>query len=596
MDEAMDAPFNPRELLRIVLLRKWAFLVPAGLALVAAIAVNFLLPTLYRSQATILIESQDVPENVVPSLVTEQIDRRLQIISRQVLSSGNLLRIADEHGLYADERDVLSRGAIAGRMRARLETDTVVTPFNDSRTGRSGQMTLAFQIAFSDPDPAMARDITNALASAYLASDLKTRRSVAARTTDFLATEREALDQRIAGIEDELAEFKTTHRELLPAEASFKRQMVNNLEERLRRLDTDLRVLREREGYLATQLAMTNEFAAGRNQGDTPESRLELIRAELAVAQARYESTHPDVIRLRREVQSLEGVVGARTGTSALAERESMLRSELATLQDRYTEQHPDVARVRRELEAVSREIDARGDGGAASVDRNPAFVQLSAQLNSVRAEMDAIEAQSEDLRAERATLQQQLARAPEVEREYTRITRRLDNAVADRQQLADKEASARLSGSLETNPGGGQLTLLEPPNTPNSPSSPRTKLILALGLVLGVGGGGVTLVLSELLDRSIRSVGDLARIVGDTPLAAIPPIVTAADRRRLWLRRFAGAAVILAVVGGGLTWAHYQVTPLDVLSYQATNQAEDWFARTFPNVSGEPTAPSGAE
>jgi uncharacterized protein involved in exopolysaccharide biosynthesis len=419
MDETMDTPVNPREIVRIVLLRKWAFIIPLGLALVAAVGANALLPELYRSEATILIESQDVPENVVPSLVSEQIDRRLQVITQEVMVTSNLVRIAERHGLYADERDELSLNAVAGRMRSRIETEPVVTPFNDAQTGRTGQMTLAFRIAFSDPDPRMARDITNALVDAYLSSNLESRRAVAERTTDFLAKEREQLDRTIASIEDELAEFKTANRELLPEEAEFKREVVGNVEQRLRSLESDLRILRERESYLATQLALTEEFETGNGRGETPESRLEVLRAELASAQARYRPNHPDVVRLEREVRSLEQVVGRRTGASTLAERESVLLGQLATLRDRYTDEHPDVQRVRRELAAVRRELEASGGRNlATSVNRNPAFVQLSSQLNSVRAEIASIEDQRAELRAERETLQQQLARAPEVERD----------------------------------------------------------------------------------------------------------------------------------------------------------------------------------
>lgn len=581
----MDTPVDPREILRIVLFRKWAFIIPLTLALVGAVGANFLLPELYRSEATILVQSEDVPENVVPSLVSEQIDRRLQVITQQVLVTGNLARIADRYELYADERDELSRAGIANRMRARIETEPVVTPFNDARTGRSGQMTLAFRVAFSDPDPRTARDVANALADAYLATNTESRRDVVERTTDFLASERSQLDRRITAIEDELAAFKTTHRELLPEEATFKREVVGNLEQRLRSLESDLRILRERESYLATQLALTEEFETAGGRGETPESRLEVLRAELASAEARYRPSHPDVVRLQREVRSLEGVVGRRSGASSLAERESVLVGELATLRERYTDEHPDVRRVRRELAAVRADLEASGGRNfTTGVDRNPTFVQLSSQLNSVRTEIAAVEEQRAELRDERENLQAQLARAPEIEREYERIVRRLESAVNDREELADKETTARLSGALEATTTGGQLTLVQPATFPQSPHSPPTKLILALGLVLGGGSGGVALVLRELTDRSIRSANDLARILGDSPLVAIPAIETPSDRFLRRLRRFGLVGLVLLLLAGGLTWTNYRIAPLDVLAYQGMRITESWIANVFPS------------
>ena len=134
----IDTPLGLRDLWRIFWRRKWLFLLPLGLAITAAIGLIVALPTLYRSEATILIEHQDVPENVVPSLVTEQIDRRLQVITQRVLMADNLYRIAERYGLYPEERELLPRNAVAAMMRDNIETESVVTEFNDPQTGRSG--------------------------------------------------------------------------------------------------------------------------------------------------------------------------------------------------------------------------------------------------------------------------------------------------------------------------------------------------------------------------------------------------------------------------------------------------------------------------
>lgn len=581
----MDMTLNPRDLLRILWRRKWFFLLPAVLVVAGAIGAILTLPPLYRSQATLLVESQDVSENVVPSLVTEQIDRRIEIITREVLTTDNLVRIAERNDLYSDERADLSGEAIAAKMRSRLGSETLLTEFNDQRSGRRGLVTLGFQIYFLDAEPTAARNVVNDLVSIYISRNLENRRDVADRTADFLSGELQTLDSRIASIEDEFTRFKTENRELLPAEAQFKRQMLNNVDQRLRAASIDLRVLRERESYLATQLALIDEFdAPGEARGGTtPETRLELMRAELAMAQARYSSSHPDVVRLKRQVRSLQGLVNARAGTASASDEEAALSAELASLRERYTDEHPDVQRVRRELAAV-RQSPGNGtaDTVSAGASRTTSYVQLSAQLNSVRAEIAAVEDQQAQLEEERFTLQEQLSQAPAVEREFIRLERRMQNAVADRDQLADKESTVRLSGSLEGTSAGERLTLIEPPAVPRSPSSPNTKLILAIGLVLGVGSGGVSSLLAEFLDRSIRSRDDLARIVGDQPLVVIPFIRTEADSWRRWYWRLGAAAAVLLVLGASLTRIHYQIVPLDVLRYQATNEAERWVSEAF--------------
>jgi len=596
----MELSLDPRDLIRIAWRRKWHFLLPATLVVTLTASLILLLPPLFRSEATILIEHQDVPEDIVPSVITDYVDRRLDVLTQRVLVSDNLLEIAERFDLYPEERELMTRSAVAEMMRERIETETVSTEFNDPDTGRSGAATLAFQIRFTDRDPRTAQRVTNEIVSAYLSKNQEARRSAAEETTSFFRNEREALDRQIEAIETELTEFQTANREYLPEEAAFKRQLASNIEQELRLLDGNLRSLRERQSFLRTQLALTEEFEPGEmsaGAGITPETQLEQLRAELATAEARYNDRHPDVVRLRREVRSLERVVDGRGGgrSTALVSQEAALQAEIATLRERYTDDHPDVRRVERELAAVRDALSGaaaapRGDAGLA---RNPVYVQLSAQLNSVEAEIGSVEAQQTELRERYAELQRELARAPAVERGYTRLNRRLDNAVAARQELADKEATAELSGSLETQALSERLTLIEPPDMPRSPVSPRKKLILALGLVLAIGSGGGTVVLAELLDRSIRSAKELARIVGDQPLAQIPNLVSPTEQRR---RRWRQAVIVLglaAAVAAAAYTVHRTVIPLDVVAYGFANRVETWVATTFTGAGDGEAVPT---
>lgn len=425
---------------------------------------------------------------------------------------------------------------------------------------------------------------------------MEDRRAAAQQAAGFFADERQKLEDRIALIEADFTDFKKENREALPEDITFKRQQLSSLEQQLQNLNGRLRSLREQQSFLETQIALTDEFEEqdARFSRDAPESRLQAARSELAAAQARYRSGHPDVIRLRREVNALQAVVGERSGSSALAEQEALLSAELASLRERYTAEHPDVRRVQRELSAV-REALSTTKGASGQVDqlnRNPSYVQLRAQLNSINAEIKVIDEQRAALQSNQAVLQKHLARAPEVEREYNRFVRALDSAIADRNALADKEASTKLSGSLQTTAVGEQLTMIDAPSFPNAPSSPDTKLILAIGAVLAAGSGAMFAGLAELLDRSIRSVSDLVRILDDPPLACIPQLVSKRDRWRKWLWRASGAAIVLAMTVGALAYVHTAITPLDVLRYQAMNQAESWVARTFPELGDDEVAP----
>lgn len=593
----MQDSFDTQELLRLASRRKWFFIVPATLVVAAAVALLLLLPRLYVSEATIVVEQQDVPESIVEPLVRDYIDRRLEILSLHILTTDRLLRIADQYDLYPAQREILSRDGVAALMRERIELETLITQFNDPETGRTGRATMGFKIRFQDPDPERAQFVANELVNAYLAANRDARRARAEQSTTFLSREREALDRRIAAVEEEFTRFKTENRALLPEETDIKRDTLENAERDLRALESELRALAERESFLRTQLALTEEFDEQRTRanGTTPESQLQALRAELAVAEARYRSTHPDLVRLRREVRSLEAVVGGQAAPgAALAEQEAALRAELRSLQERYTDEHPDVVRVQRELAAVRRTLanETTVNGQAVGQTRNPAYVQLSSQLNSVEVQIKSVKERLAELETEGTTLREQLAKAPAVEREYTRYQRELESALATRDALADKERDAKLSGSLEQTAIGERLNLVSPPSRPNSPATPNKKLILALGFVLAMGSGGASALLAELLDRSVRSVQELERILDDTPLAVIPQLAAPAEWRQKRLRSFVLTAMIATAGIGALSWVHYRAVPLDVLGYQTANRIEQWIVRTFPSAAERPPSP----
>jgi uncharacterized protein involved in exopolysaccharide biosynthesis len=593
----MDFAIDPRSLLRLLWRRRWFLMLPVGVILGAAIALMYALPPMYRSEATILVENKNVPDDLVPSLFTDYVDRRLATLTRRVLVNQNLLEVADRYELYPEEREVLTRSQLARRVRDHIGTETVSTEVTDPDSGRSSQATIAFQIRFSDRDPQTAQRVANELVSLYIAQNLEERRRVASETTTFFGNQRSRVDERIQELEDRLATFKTENYELLPAQATFRRQQLADVEQQLQSLERERQTLGERAAFLRTQLSLTDEFdptAAGATTA-SPEAQAEMVRAELARARARYNPDHPDVLRLGRELRSLEALVGDRSSTATLVDEEARLASELATLSERYTDEHPDVRRAERQLASVRAAIDEAGGAEAmrstAGRVRNSAYVQLSAQLNSVESELEAVADQRAELREQRARLREELAQAPAVEREYERLTRLLESAVTERTTLAEKESSAELSRSLEGEGISERLTLIEPPTAPNAPTSPNKKLILAAGLVLSLGAGAASVALAELFDRSVRSAADLGRILGDSPLAQIPEIVSPGQRRRTWaIRGIVGAGLVVVIVGVGW-WFDHAVMPLDVAIYQLRTLADGWLTTTFPGLDGGPVS-----
>ena len=69
---------------------------PRSVILVVALA----LPPVYRSSATILVQEQEVPPDLVRSTITSFADERIQVISQQVMTRAVLLQLIDKYDLY----------------------------------------------------------------------------------------------------------------------------------------------------------------------------------------------------------------------------------------------------------------------------------------------------------------------------------------------------------------------------------------------------------------------------------------------------------------------------------------------------------------
>src|SRR5215468_8424545 len=98
--------------------RRWLQAVAVAAALLTvAVPVALLWPPVYRSTATILIEEQEIPRDLVRSTVTSYADERIQVIGQQVMSRGTLMELIDRFNLYARERRYTTNEDLLEKMR-----------------------------------------------------------------------------------------------------------------------------------------------------------------------------------------------------------------------------------------------------------------------------------------------------------------------------------------------------------------------------------------------------------------------------------------------------------------------------------------------
>jgi uncharacterized protein involved in exopolysaccharide biosynthesis len=139
-----------KDYLKIVKKRRKFLIIPMIVIALLSIILAVVLPSTFRSAATILIEEQEIPSELVKSTVTTFADQRIQIISQRIMSRSNLVEIIKKFDLYADDRKSKTEEVILEKMRKSIKVETISADVIDPRSGAPTKATIAFALTFDD--------------------------------------------------------------------------------------------------------------------------------------------------------------------------------------------------------------------------------------------------------------------------------------------------------------------------------------------------------------------------------------------------------------------------------------------------------------
>jgi succinoglycan biosynthesis transport protein ExoP len=562
--------------------RKKSMIAVASLVIMISIGFAFGLPSIYQSTATILIEQQEIPSELVQTTISSYADERIQRISKRVMTSVNLDNIIKEYDLYSEERRSEGLESVRKRLTQAITLEMVSAEVLNPRSGREQEATIAFKVSYSSKSPELAQAVTKELVSLYLEENRASRIQTAAGAAEFLEEQAKALKEQISGVENELAAFKKQHIGELPEQVELNLNLIERAEGQLLETQRDIRDLEERKIYLQSELAQISPHAAVFSpDGEkvlSPEERLKGLRVQYASLSGVYSPDHPDLVRMRREIQALQKELGLPRDSALLEQQMRSAREQLANARERYSDAHPDVKRLQRmvkELEAQLREAanNPRATIQPVSKPDNPAYIQLKANLEAANAELGSLKRTQGELKQKLSVYEQRLTNIPQVERQYRALTREYDSLLEEYREIKDKQRTAELAESLEEGQKGERFTVLEPPRLPDEPARPNRMAILFLGVVVSFAGGVGTAAVAEMMDETVRGRKDLAELINASPLAVIPYIETKQDLRdRRWRQGLAAVGVIIiAVVIAAIV--HWRAKPLDQVWLDVSQQ-----------------------
>lgn len=564
---------NIRDVVGILQRRKFPMLLAAIFIALGGVTLAFILPASYRSTATILIEEQEIPSDIVRSAITSYADQRIETIKQQIMTRSTLWRIVEQYGLYSSLRQHSPTEEVLARFTKDIRVDVINAKVIDKRSQSATQATIAFTLTYDGESPEITQKVANELTSLFLGENLKSRERHANETTAFLKKESEQLAQQIGSLELRLATIKQKADGALPELTSVNMTMLNQAERELQDADREIRALEEKKTYLEGEIASikphTPIISAGGERILDSAERLKALRAQYASAIGYLSSEHPDVLKMQQEIAALERETGQHATPEELHKKLNGEQAHLASLVDRYGDEHPDVVRSRQIVASLEQELQrvlAAGTRAAVIKPENPAYINIQAQLSSVSASLHSIRKSRDGIKRRVDGYVGRLERTIEMEPTYLDLSRSREESVRKHQEIMSRLLEAEVSKELEVQHKGERFSLIDPPELPEKPEKPNRPVIMFLGLIFAIAGGIGSGAVLEQLDRSIRGGEHLSRLAGLPPLAVIPYVPNQDDLQRMVRQRVrvavAGAGVVVVLIVLVLAMGY----PLDVV------------------------------
>ena len=239
--------------------RRWAvFFIPFVLIAPLGVTAAWLLPATYLSEGKILVQSQQIPTELVRPTVTSAAQERIQVIEQRTMTRDNLVAIADKFQLFPDKRALMSVTELVALIRKQTKIAVVDLALDFKQRSRGENPTVVFSVGFEYSDPATAARVANELMTRILNEDLRDRTGRASDTTKFLTREVQRLQTESAAVDSKIVELK---------------------------------------------LSQGKSLSPGRS--DQP-STLDQLKSELVQKSALYSDRHPQIQSLKRQIQAME--------------------------------------------------------------------------------------------------------------------------------------------------------------------------------------------------------------------------------------------------------------------------------------------------
>jgi len=486
---------------------RWLALVVAWVVAIAGWAYVWQMPESYVASARLYVDTNSVLRPLLRGLtIAPNIDQRVSLMSRTLLSRPNLEKLARMTDLDLQATTEAQKEALIARLRSSI-----------SIGGSRGDASM-YQISVRDRERDVAKRVTQALITVFIESSLNEKRDDSSGAQTFLDQQIADYEKRLIEAESRLARFKQENVDVLP----------------------------------------------GGGGGDYY-SRLDTARSNLSAAELQLRELENRRNELQRQLDGEEPVflgsgIGGGSTSSPMDQRIQTLSVRRDELLARYTELHPEV----RQLAALIKELEERkmeemappsAGGNVGNLAASTVYQGMRSMLAETEARVAELQVRVQEYQRRVEALNSKVVQIPQVEAQLKQLNRDYSVVSNQHQQMLQRRESARLGQDIETNASDVSFRVIDPPFVPLAPNEPN-KLILNIGVVVLALGAGIGLaLLLSLLKPMITDARLLAASTGLPLLGTVTLNRKDSERRReTWrLAGFAACTVLLLVTAAGV-------------------------------------------
>jgi polysaccharide chain length determinant protein (PEP-CTERM system associated) len=465
----------------------WIPVLTTGLLGLAGYLTTLILPKKYTSSTLVLVEQPTVPTEFVKPVVTDDLNHRLASMQEQILSRSRLQPIIEQYNLYPNLRSSAHMEDLVEKLRQAIEVE-LIHPME----GSVNKQPPGFHVSVTFENPALAQQICAQITSMFMEQNVKRREQQAADTTEFLSQQLAEAKAKLDEQDKKLADFKSKNLGVLPEQEQTNLGLLAGMNTQLESATQALSRAHQDKAFNQTMLSQQEATWKAQQTGlqnpDTLEQQMAVLQDQLAALLSRYTPEHPDVIKLKSQIEDLKKRLAADPGTKDASETPPSFR-EPASIQ---------------ELRAKIKQDDLN----IAELTKRQGLIQ------------DQIH-----------NLQGRIQSSPMVEQQFKELTRNYQTASEIYNELLKKRENSAMATTLEHQQESETFKVLDPPSLPVKPSYPNKIKFAGGGTGAGLALALATLYLLAFTDKTMYSERDIELSLKLPVLAMVPSFEVSGHR-----------------------------------------------------------------